>query len=52
MTYIWERKNWPDFEWQNDKLIGVLGKARLAQGKLLSKVDVLGIKEIQYRLSD
>lgn len=43
MTYIWERKNWPDFEWQNDKLIDLLGKARLAQGKLLSKVNALGM---------
>jgi Fic family protein len=43
MTYIWERKRWPDFEWQNDKLIDLLGKARLAQGKLLSKVGTLGM---------
>jgi len=43
MTYIWERKNWPAFRWENDKLIGLLGKARLAQGKLLSKVSALGM---------
>lgn len=43
MTYIWERKNWPDFTWENDKLISLLGKARLAQGKLLSKVGALGL---------
>ncbi|NQT22815.1 MAG: Fic family protein [Candidatus Omnitrophica bacterium] len=43
MTYIWERKDWPNFKWQNDKLIDLLGKARLAQGKLLSKVGTLGM---------
>ena len=43
MSYIWERKNWPDFKWQNDKLIDVLGRARLAQGKFLSKVNALGM---------
>lgn len=43
MSYIWEHKNWPDFTWQNDKLIRLLGKARLAQGKLLSKINTLGM---------
>ncbi|MDP8258212.1 MAG: Fic family protein [Candidatus Aadella gelida] len=44
MSYIWEHKNWPSFVWQDDKLIGILGKARLAQGKLLSKVHALGFE--------
>ncbi len=43
MSYIWQRKNWPDFTWQTDKLIDALGRARLAQGKLLSKVNALGM---------
>ena len=41
MKYIWELKNWPDFKWDNDKLINTLGRARLAQGKLLSKISSL-----------
>lgn len=44
MTYIWEQKNWPEFKWQSGRLIDVLAKARLAQGKLLSKVDALGLE--------
>jgi len=44
MSYIWEQKNWPNFIWQNDKLINILSKARLAQGKLLSKVGALGLE--------
>ena len=47
MTYIWERKNWPNFIWQNDHLIDLLGKARLTQGKLLSKVGTLGMGMIE-----
>jgi Fic family protein len=43
MPYIWEQKNWPKFTWENDKLIHLLGKARLAQGKLISKVGSLGM---------
>lgn len=43
MTYIWNRNNWPNFKWHNDNLIDLLGKARLAQGKLLSKVGTLGM---------
>jgi Fic family protein len=43
MTYIWERKHWPDLKWKDKKLIVPLGQARLAQGKLLSKVSVLGM---------
>ena len=44
MSYIWEHKDWPNFIWQNDKLINILSQARLAQGKLLSKVGVLGLE--------
>ena len=44
MSYIWEHKNWPNFIWQNDKLINILSQARLAQGKLLSKVGALGLE--------
>lgn len=44
MSYIWKRKNWPNFIWQNDKLINILSMARLAQGKLLSKVGALGLE--------
>jgi Fic family protein len=47
MSYIWEQKNWPNLVWQNDRLINILSKARLVQGKLLSKVSTLGLDHNQ-----
>ncbi|MGD2091027.1 MAG: Fic family protein [Candidatus Aminicenantes bacterium] len=44
MPYIWQHDRWPDFSWQDDRLIHAIGQARLAQGKLLSKVQALGIE--------
>lgn len=45
MRYIWEHNNWPNVTWQSDPLIGPLGKARLAQGRLLSKINTLRIDQ-------
>jgi len=42
MHYIWELEEWPNFTWHSDKILNSLSKARLAQGKLLSKVTNLG----------
>ncbi|MFH1416583.1 MAG: Fic family protein [Elusimicrobiota bacterium] len=47
MSYIWESKAWPDFKWQNDRLINILSRARLMQGKLLSKISALGLDHNQ-----
>ena len=44
MSYTWERNNWPEFTWQNEELIHIIGQTRLAQGKLLSKVQSFGIE--------
>ena len=44
MPYVWQHKSWPEFYWQDDRLIQAIGQARLAQGKLLSKVQALGIE--------
>ncbi|MFH1715475.1 MAG: Fic family protein [Elusimicrobiota bacterium] len=43
MLYVWGRKDWPDFTWQSDRLMRRLGKARLAQGKLLAKISSIGL---------
>ncbi len=43
MPYIWEREKWPEFEWQADKLINSLSRARRIQGELLSKIRSLGL---------
>lgn len=45
MRYIWEYKNWPKLSWKSDSLIEPLGKARLAQGRLLSKINTLRIDQ-------
>ncbi|CAB1057623.1 Fic domain protein, PA0574 type [Olavius sp. associated proteobacterium Delta 1] len=43
MRYIWQRSDWPNFKWQSDQLLDVLGEARFHQGKLLSKISALGM---------
>jgi Fic family protein len=44
MTYVWQQDSWPELFWQHEQLLNALGQARLAQGKLLSKVQALGIE--------
>jgi len=44
MRYVWQNTNWTDFRWESDALIQPLGRARLRQGRLLSKADALGLK--------
>lgn len=41
--YIWEHKNWFDFQYNTNALMGPLAKARHIQGNLLGKVALLGI---------
>ena len=42
MTYIWQLKQWPALRWSSEALLPLIGRARLAQGKLLAKVAGLG----------
>lgn len=50
ITYIWEQKAWPQFSWDDSKIISHLSACRLAQGKLISRVQSLGISiEISAR---
>ncbi len=44
MQYVWRQNSWPRFRWQDDRLIDAVGKTRLCQGKLLSKVHGLGLE--------
>jgi len=44
MKYIWERKNWFDFKYDNTVLIEPLSKLRVLQGKLLGRAASLNIK--------
>lgn len=42
MSYIHQQKNWTNFNWDNDALITPLSNARYLQGKLISKMAMLG----------
>jgi len=44
MAYIWQLKQWPKLAWSGEALLPLVGQARLAQGKLLTKVAGLGFK--------
>jgi len=41
--YIWQRSEWPQLTWDTDALISPLGACRLLQGKLLSRMEALGL---------
>lgn len=43
ITYIWQRKEWPELSRDDSRIVSPLGICRLAQGKLLSRVRELGI---------
>jgi Fic family protein len=40
--YLWQSPDWPNLHWQSERLLTPLGRARLAQGKLLSQAAALG----------
>ena len=42
-TYIWQKNEWPSFRWDTNILLSPLGECRLQQGKLISKVESLGL---------
>lgn len=44
MQYVWQQTGWPCFRWRGDQLIDAVGRTRLVQGKLLSKVHDLGME--------
>ena len=44
MRYIWERKNWHDFKYDEASLLKPLSELRVLQGKLLGRVAFLDIK--------
>lgn len=41
-TYIYQKKNWPNFTWDSELLLPLLGKVRSLQGMLVGKMDGLG----------
>ena len=41
--YIWERADWPDLTWDSAHLAALLGQASREQGRLLGRMQDLGI---------
>lgn len=41
-VYIYEKEGWPNFSWDNEQLLLLLGKVRHLQGKLLGRMEALG----------
>ncbi len=41
-TYIYERKDWPNFTWDHAAIAVPLGKVRHMQGRILGRMQVLG----------
>lgn len=42
--YIYQTKEWPDFTWDNEKLLVLLANVRHLQGRLLGQMENLGFK--------
>ena len=42
LIYIYQQKQWPNFTWDNEALLPVLGHVRYLQGKLIGKMQFLG----------
>jgi Fic family protein len=42
--YICENKDWPNFKWDSELLMPLLGKVRNHQGKLIGKMESLGFE--------
>ncbi len=43
-TYIYQQDDYPNFIWQDDKLLTLLGKVRHLQGKIIGKMESIGFK--------
>jgi Fic family protein len=42
--YIWQKKSWPEFTWDNSKILISLSSARKSQGKILALASEVGIE--------
>ena len=45
MEYIWQKKSWPEFKWNSEKIISSLSNAKKAQGYLFGQADFFELKE-------
>ena len=44
VKYIWQEKAWPNFTWDNDKLIHSLSRCNFKRGQLLGRMASLGVE--------
>ncbi len=42
LKYIWQQSSWPEFRWDNETLLKILGISRFQQGSLLTQMKDLG----------
>lgn len=42
--FIYQKRDWPTFLWNNERLITILGKVRNLQGNLMGKMETLGFE--------
>jgi Fic family protein len=43
-SFIYENKRWPDFTWDDQRIINLLGDVRNFQGRVLGRMDSLGFE--------
>ena len=43
-SYIYQNKEWPDFSWDDQRIINLLGDVRNLQGRLLGRMESLGFE--------
>ena len=41
-AFIYQKKDWPNFRWNNDEIVSLLSEARNLQGRLIGKMESLG----------
>ncbi len=42
--YLYQRKDWPDFSWDNDTLLPYVSQARDLQGRLIGRMEGIGFQ--------
>lgn len=48
--YLWQHEDWPQFSWDAERLLSLLGEVRSLQGQLLGRMSALGFEGVQRHL--
>lgn len=43
-TYVWQEKEWPQFTWNDSRILDALSLARKTQGKILAQISEMGLE--------